>query len=541
MIDTTSPNPPRTLAATFMVTAALQASVLAQDASTPQAPEHTNVYTSQFDQRIEIGMWSDARVGKAPDGSRFLGPYSGRSMLYQTLEKLPPHRYVRLRFDLMILHSWDGEAKNGPDTMHLSVRGGPLLLYTAFGNRITVVDPQRIANGDQARMPKLQSFPDEFPHLVHKAGTGASPDGAQLGFQFHRPDLKVESSLYKIDLVFPHSGEDLILQLGAKISDDAKDESWGLRNIIVDTIDADTPQSEEQLAKLWTQLSGKDPVAANDASWKIVAAGPEATAFVEKQFRALAAGGKDADKAAQKALQAKVATILKNVTADNFVERQQAQADLLALGEKAIPTLGTEMKTAKDPEVRRALRAVLTKLKKKALASGAGQHLELVASRVGRIRRIVETHANAYEITTSAKKKLFANDPIGAAADGYFPPKSATSFGPRFTWHPAKGSEEWLRYEFPKPKTISAAEVFWFCPNGKESLVPDSWKVEVLADDGSWDAVNAKGDYKLDIDKLNRVEFDPVSTKAVRLVAKLPDGVTGGVHEFRVVEAKAPE
>ena len=85
------------------------ASLLGTNASA-EAPKHTTVYNNKFDKSIEIDTWSDARLRKAPNGESFLGMYSGRDTLYQKLTELPPHRFVRLRFDLLALISWDGSS-----------------------------------------------------------------------------------------------------------------------------------------------------------------------------------------------------------------------------------------------------------------------------------------------------------------------------------------------------------------------------------------------------------------------------------------------
>ena len=43
-----------------------------------------------------------------------------------------------------------------------------------------------------------------------------------------------------------------------------------------------------------------------------------------------------------------------------------------------------------------------------------------------------------------------------------------------------------------------------------------------------------KDAYALEADKFNRVKFDEVETKAVRLSIQQSDEGTAGVHEFRV-------
>jgi len=507
-----------------------------------EKPEHTKVYENQFDKSLEIDTWSDARLRKAPNGESFLGMYSGRDTLYQKIAELPPHRFVRVRFDLLALISWDGVSKiggQGPDTWALSVKGGPLLMLTSFSNQMTILDEEGVPPDDAVRNPRPQSYPDEFPCSLHPPATGADRLGPKLGFEFPWHDFSSVSSLYKIDIVFPHTGSDLTLQYTGNLSNREPDESWGIDNVIIETIDTELPLTDKELSELWLHIKGKDPVAANAAVWKVLAGGPKAAAFINKAWVEMEAAAAP-PVAAEEALKTKLAGIIGKLSSDEFVERQRANTDLQSLGQKALPLLEAELGKAKDPERRRALKDAVGRLTKKATATKKRSHSDLVRSRIEHINRIIESHTNGYKITSSAAGagKEFPNDPIGAAADGYIPDDSSLQVVPRFTWSPKKGTEEWLQYEFPKAKTISKAEVFWFEPFEHTTLLPTEWKVVYRTKAGTWEPVETKDKYEITPDKLNQVSFKPVETDAIRLIVQLPAGEGGGVYEFRVLDGK---
>lgn len=110
---------------------------------------------------------------------------------------------------------------------------------------------------------------------------------------------------------------------------------------------------------------------------------------------------------------------------------------------------------------------------------------------------------------------------------------------PRFTFWPAKGdgtpaSEQWIRYDFETPRTLSRAGVYWFDDTGRgECRIPEAYTIEYL-DGDAWKPVpNAKG---LGVEKnaTNTTIFDPVTTSAMRLRITLPKGFSTGILEWSV-------
>lgn len=125
-------------------------------------------------------------------------------------------------------------------------------------------------------------------------------------------------------------------------------------------------------------------------------------------------------------------------------------------------------------------------------------------------------------------------DTMSAVNDQILPQNSCDHEIPRFTWWDRKGSTEWIQYTFAKPTKIEAVEVYWFDDTGRgQCRVPKSWRVIYKVDDG-WTAVRPTGMYGREKDRFNVATFLPVTTTALRLVANLEPGFSGGVLEWRV-------
>jgi len=130
----------------------------------------------------------------------------------------------------------------------------------------------------------------------------------------------------------------------------------------------------------------------------------------------------------------------------------------------------------------------------------------------------------------------FEHDTVEAMCDGRLPANSNDHSIPRMTWWPFRGSEEWVQHKFKEPKTISGVEVYWFDDTGVgQCRVPESWVVE-RQDGDLWKPVTGAGPYGCEPDKFNAVQFDPVTTKAIRLKVTLQPEFSGGILEWRVNE-----
>ena len=100
------------------------------------ASNPVEVYRSDLDERVEIKVWSSTETSLAPEGGRrFLGQQGNHGKLYMTVDELPEHSLLRLRFDLLLLGSADGNRTEfGPDSWSVMVDGGATLFSTTFAN-----------------------------------------------------------------------------------------------------------------------------------------------------------------------------------------------------------------------------------------------------------------------------------------------------------------------------------------------------------------------------------------------------------------------
>lgn len=132
----------------------------------------------------------------------------------------------------------------------------------------------------------------------------------------------------------------------------------------------------------------------------------------------------------------------------------------------------------------------------------------------------------------------YEGDTLRAIYDRLEPQDSADHGISRFTWWPRRGSEEWVRYDFETPQRISDVAVYWFddTSRGGHCRAPASWKLE-FHDGGTWREVNHPTAYGTALDGYNRVTFDTVRTDGLRLVARLAEGFSGGILEWKVGRA----
>ncbi len=121
---------------------------------------------------------------------------------------------------------------------------------------------------------------------------------------------------------------------------------------------------------------------------------------------------------------------------------------------------------------------------------------------------------------------------IGAVNDGLTP---ADESAPYYHWWPKQGGSEWIVYNFAAPATVSGSTVYWFDdqPWGGCS-VPKAWRIYYQRSDGSWAPVTTAGRYPTVKGEACSVEFDPVTTGALKLEVDLPDELSSGIYEWEV-------
>lgn len=104
-----------------------------------------------------------------------------------------------------------------------------------------------------------------------------------------------------------------------------------------------------------------------------------------------------------------------------------------------------------------------------------------------------------------------------------FEPKSSDDINtPYHYWWLKSGSEESIGYKFEKPEKVSAVEVYWLAFEHYDVVykAPESWKL-LYKEGNTWKEVRNPSGYGTEIDKYNKVTFEPVTTTELKIVAQL--------------------
>lgn len=143
------------------------------------------------------------------------------------------------------------------------------------------------------------------------------------------------------------------------------------------------------------------------------------------------------------------------------------------------------------------------------------------------------------DATPAVASHCWTEDTLTALSDGLEPESSDDYHVPRFTWWPRKGSQEWVQYEFERPRRVSRVAVYWFDDTGRGGCrAPASWRLlyrPVGAEGGEqWRAVKPRGAYGVGLDRYNEVEFEAVETTALRMEVSLRPEYSAGILEWVV-------
>jgi DUF1680 family protein len=127
-------------------------------------------------------------------------------------------------------------------------------------------------------------------------------------------------------------------------------------------------------------------------------------------------------------------------------------------------------------------------------------------------------------------------DTLLALNDGVLPKSSKDHGLLRMTWWDHLGTTEWVAYQFPEPRRLASASVYWFDDTGiGRCRLPASWRL-LWKDGRDWKEVRLAGgsSYGTAVDRFNAVTFEPVTTRELRLEVRLQGGFSGGILEWTV-------
>ena len=120
--------------------------------------------------------------------------------------------------------------------------------------------------------------------------------------------------------------------------------------------------------------------------------------------------------------------------------------------------------------------------------------------------------------------------------DQWEPKRSSDISKPYHYWWLKYGTPESIAYEFDKPYTVSNVQVYWldFDHYDGNFRTPESWKLYYKDETGNWKEVENHSAYGVERDCYNSVDFKPVTTTGLKIVAQLRKGESGGVIEWKV-------
>ncbi len=149
--------------------------------------------------------------------------------------------------------------------------------------------------------------------------------------------------------------------------------------------------------------------------------------------------------------------------------------------------------------------------------------------------RAVILHA---PIQKDAPESALIEIKVDGVNDQWEPKSSADTSKPYYYWWLREGSEESLAYDFDKAYTVDGVEVYWLAFDHYDVVyhAPASWKLYYKTGD-DWAEVTPLTPYGTEIDRYNRLNFEPVTTTGLKIVAQLEEGYSGGILEWKVIEA----
>ena len=162
-------------------------------------------------------------------------------------------------------------------------------------------------------------------------------------------------------------------------------------------------------------------------------------------------------------------------------------------------------------------------------ARAVARPLETIASRA-------QTFSNRGPIQNDAPETAPTDSWAGGVNDQWEPRRSSDTSKPYHYWWLKRGTKESISYRFDRPYEVSNVMVYWldFDHYDGSFRVPQSWTLYYEAEDGTWKEVEQHSPYTVLRDCYNSVDFRPVVTRALKIVAQLQQGESGGVLEWKV-------
>ncbi|MGL6194727.1 MAG: hypothetical protein ACRC2T_07895 [Thermoguttaceae bacterium] len=281
---------------------------IARDFNLPVLPNGTTVYQNDFEKEVGSAWSHDFRDIDPMQKRTYLGEFYNENVTF-TLNDLPQHQFIRVKFDLIIIGGIDGlvgyNSGFGADIWRLDIENekNRRLIGTTFSN---------FRKDDYNQK---QSYPDDYPldfgfepSWFERLKSGNLWDDAlETGFYYGREGAVVENkygyekdAVYAIDMMIPHDKTELVLKFSTQFQDGPYElgglnmsncESWAVDNFRVELLDEPLNMSEEEMQSCFYALVGGDGNKSAAARWHLTAAGDKAVDFFaakynnDKEFR----------------------------------------------------------------------------------------------------------------------------------------------------------------------------------------------------------------------------------------------------------------
>ena len=159
-----------------------------------------------------------------------------------------------------------------------------------------------------------------------------------------------------------------------------------------------------------------------------------------------------------------------------------------------------------------------------------------VATPLPTIASRAQTFSNRGPIQNDAPETAPTDSWAGGVNDQWEPKRSSDTSKPYHYWWLKRGTTESISYKFKEAEEVSNVQVYWldFDHYDGDFRVPESWTLYYETADGSWKEVEDHSPFMVKKDCYNSIDFKPVKTKGLKIVAKLQKGQSGGVLEWKV-------
>ena len=166
----------------------------------------------------------------------------------------------------------------------------------------------------------------------------------------------------------------------------------------------------------------------------------------------------------------------------------------------------------------------------------ANTPMAAVATPLPTIASKAQTFCNRGPIQNDAPETAPVDSWAGGVNDQWEPKRSSDTSKPYHYWWLKQGTTEAITYQFDQAYEVSNVQVYWldFDHYDGNFRTPESWSLYYKDAKGEWQEVEGHTAYTVRKDCYNSVDFTPVKTTGLKILAKLQKGESGGVLEWKV-------